>query len=158
MGDPMDLAPPVGVGLARVAQELLETRREHLGPAPRHGVQPGPPEAGQGLPGLDLEAPPPVIHLGRGERLDLCLGPGDMDGLDQPLVILEGPVGVVTADDVDLARAGPDHAEHVFDGMFEGAVLALLAREVAEAARQHAEIGGVHVTVHHEEDLVPVAA
>jgi hypothetical protein len=57
-----------------------------------------------------------------------------VDRLDHPLVVLEGPIRMMPAHDVRFAGARLDHAEHVLDGVLEGAVLALLAREVAEAA------------------------
>src|SRR5678815_4309336 len=65
---------------------------------------------------------------------------------------------MVATHDVRLARARLDHREHVLDRVLEGAGLALLLGEVAEAAREHADIGRVHVAVHYEEDLVAVAA
>ena len=65
---------------------------------------------------------------------------------------------MVAAHDVRFPRARLDHLEHVLDRVLEGASVALLLGEVAEAARQDAEIRGVHIAVHHEEDLVAMAA
>ena len=154
----MDLAPAVGVGLAGVVQELLQALGEDLGAAAGHRVQARRLEPRQRLARLDLPAPPQVVDLRRRERLDLGLRPRRVDGADEPLVVLEGPVRMVAAHDVRLARARLDHREHVLDRVLEGAGLALLLGEVAEAAREHADIGRVHVAVHHEEDLVAVAA
>ena len=105
---------------------------------------------------LDLPAPPEVVDLGRGEGLDLGLRPGVVDGLDQPLEVLEGPVRVMAAHDVRLAGARLDHVEHVLDRVLERALLALLAGEVTEAAGEHTDVRRVDVAVEHEEDLVAV--
>ena len=79
--DPVDLAPAVGVGLAGEAERLLEAGGEDLGAAARHGVEPGRLQARQRLARLDLPAPPEVVDLGRGERLDLGLRPGRVNRL-----------------------------------------------------------------------------
>jgi hypothetical protein len=79
-----------------------------------------------------------------------------VDGLDQPLEVLERPVRVMPAHDVRLAGPGLDHVEHVLDRVLERAFLALLPGEVAEAAREHAYVGRVDVPVEHEEDLISV--
>jgi hypothetical protein len=158
MGDAVDLEPPVRVRLARVVEELGEALGEDLGAAPRHRVEPRRLEPGQGLARLDLPAPPPVVHLRGREGLDLRLRPGGVDGRDHALEVLEGPVRMVAAHDMGLAGARLDHLEDVLYGVLESALFARLAGEVAEAAREHADIGGVHVTVEHEEDPVPVPA
>ena len=77
-----------------------------------------------------------------------------MDGPDEPLVVLEGPVRVVSPNDVDLPDAVLDHAQNVLDRVLEGAGLPLRPGEVAEGAGQDAEIGGVDVPVDDEEDPV----
>src|SRR3989449_5595093 len=46
-----------------------------------------------------------------GERLDLNLGARGVERGDHPLVVLEGPVGVMAADDVDLAHLRADHTD-----------------------------------------------
>ncbi len=127
---------------------------EDLGPAARHGVQPRLLEPRQGLARLDLPAPPEVVDLGRGEGLDLGLGPGVVDRLDHPLEVLEGPVRVVPAHDMRLAGARLDHRQHVLDRVLECARFALLASKVTKAAGKHTYIGWVDVAVEHEEDLV----
>src|SRR6185295_8089356 len=129
-----------------------------LGAAARHRVQPRLLEAGERLPRLDLPAPPEVVDLGRGEPLDLGLRTGLMDGLDQPLEVLERPVRMVPAHDVGLARARLDHGQHVLDGVLERALLALLPGEVTKAAREHTYVRRIDVAVEHEEDPVSVEA
>src|SRR5439155_26517829 len=114
-------------------------------------------ETGQRLLGLDLPAPPEIVDLGRGERLDLDFGMRVVDRLDHPLVVLERPLGMVTAHDVHLAHAVLDHRNHVLDGVLVGAGFALLAREAAERAREHAEVGRSHVAVDDEVDAVGLA-
>ena len=99
-------------------------------------------------------APPEVVDLGRGEGLDLDLGPGGVDGLDEALVVLERPVGMVAADDVDLADVRLDHADDVLDRLLERALLALLLGVVAERAGEDADVGRVDVAVDHEVDPV----
>src|SRR5207247_4422349 len=137
---------------------LLQTLGEDLRAAARHGVQAGLLETGECLERLDLPAAPEVVNLRRGERLDLRLGARGVDGLDHPLEVVEGPIGVVAAHDVRLARARLDHLEHILDGVLEGARLAFLAGEVAEGAGEDADSGRIDVAVEHEEDLIAVKA
>src|SRR2546422_7292492 len=93
-----------------------------------------------------------------GERLDLNLGARGVERGDHPLVVLEGPVGVMAADDVDLAHLRADHTDDVLDGVLEGAVLPLLPGESAEGAREHADVRGRDVAVDDEVDPVALAA
>ena len=140
--DPVDLTPALRVRLARVAQELRHARREDLGPAARHRLEAGGLEPRERVLRLDSGAAPEVVDLRGGERLDLNLGTRGVERGDHPLVVLEGPVGVMAADDVDLAHLRADHSDDVLDGVLEGAVLALLPGESAEGAREHADVGG----------------
>ncbi len=80
-----------------------------------------------------------------------------VDGADDALVVLEGPVGMVAAHDVHLAAVGLHHGHHVLDGVLVGAGLPLLAREVAEAAGEHAEVGRGDVAVDDEVDALALA-
>ncbi len=111
-------------------------------------------QASQRLLGLDLPAAPEVVDLGGGEGLDLHVGVGRVDGADDALVVLEGPVGMVAADDVHLAAVRLHHGHHVLDGVLVGAGLALLAREVAEATGEDAEVGRGDVAVDDEVDAL----
>jgi hypothetical protein len=156
MRDAVDLEPAIGIRLARVVQLLLKALREDLRPAARHRMEPRLLEPRQRLSRLDLPPPPEVVDLRGGERLDLGLGTGGVDGPDHPLVVVEGPVGMVAAHDVRLAGARLDHVQHVLDGVLEGALFALLSREVAEGARQHADVGRVDVAIQDEKDLLAV--
>ena len=152
MRDAVDFAPPVRIGLARVGEGPGDALGEDLRAPARHRVKAGRLQAGQRLLGLDLPPPPEIIDLGRRERLDLHLGPPDVHRLDHPLEVLEGPVGMVAADDVHLAHAVPDHPEDVLDRVLEGAGLAGLSGEVAELAREHADVRRVDVAVDDEVD------
>src|SRR5206468_9577447 len=107
---------------------------------------------------LDSGAAPEVVDLRGGERLDLNLGTRGVERGDHPLVVLEGPVGVMAADDVDLAHLRADHTDDVLDGVLEGAVLPLLPGESAEGAREHADVRGRDVAVDDEVDPVALAA
>ena len=155
--DAVDLAPPLGIGLARVLEQLREPRREDLGAAAGHGAKPGRLQPRQRVLRLDLPAPPEVIDLGRGERLDLHLGMRGVDGLDHPLVVLERPVGMVAAHDVHLAGLVTHHRHHVLDRVLVGAGLAGLAREAAEGAREDADVGRRDVAVDDEVHAITLA-
>src|SRR5438876_2916143 len=156
VGEPVDLAPAVRVGLAGIGEGLGDPPGEDLRAAAGQGVEPRRLQALERLLRLDLPAPPEVVDLGRGERLDLHRGARGVDGLDQPLIVLERPIRVVPAHDVHLGHSVLDHSEHILDRVLEGAGPTWLAREVAEAARQHADVGGVDVAVDHEVDAVAV--
>jgi hypothetical protein len=117
-------------------------------------VEPGRLQAGQGLARLDLPARQRVVDLGGGEGLDLRVGSGGVDRLDHPLVVLERPVRMVAADDVDLTNVRLDHADDVLDRVLEGARLALLLGEVAERAGEDADVRRVDVPVDDEVDPV----
>src|SRR5262249_50415151 len=116
---------------------------------------PGRPEPDEGLSGLDLPAPPEVVDLGRGERLDLGLGPLGVDGADDRLVPLEWPVRVVAAHDVDLADLRLDHPDDLLRGTLEGPLRSRLPGEVTEGAGEDAEIRRVDVAVEDEVHPVP---
>src|SRR3972149_4063315 len=154
VGDAVDLAPPVGVRLAGVPELLLQPAGEDLRAASGHRVKPRRLEADQGLPRAGRPPPPKVIDLRGGEGLDLYVGMLGVDGADQALVVLEGPVWVVAPADVHLPDAVLDHSQDVFDRVLEGAGLSLLPGEVAEAAGQDAQVGGIDVAVDDEEDPV----
>src|SRR6267143_6778792 len=106
---------------------------------------------------ISAPAPPEVIDLGRGERLDLHLGMGGVDGLDHPLVVLERPVGMVAAHDVHLAGLVTHHRHHVLDRVLVGAGLAGLAREAAERAREDADVGRRDMAVDDEVHAITLA-
>ncbi len=155
--DAVDLAPALGVGLARVAQLPGQPGREDLRAAAGHGLQPRRLQPGQRFLGLDLPAAPEVVDLGGREGLDLHVRMGGVDGADDPLVVLERPVRMMAAHDVDLAHLVADHGHHVLDGVLVGAGRALLAGEVAEGAGEHADVGGRDVAVDDEVDAVALA-
>src|SRR5439155_1443969 len=117
---------------SRASEAVAQALGEDLCAAARHGAEAGCFEPDEGLPGLDLPAPPEVVDLGGGEGLDLRLRAGGVDGGDHALEVLEGPVRVMAPRDVDLARARLDHREHVLDGVLEGPCLPRLPREIAE--------------------------
>ena len=77
-----------------------------------------------------------------------------MDGADDGLVALEGPVRVVAADDVDLANVGLDHPDDVLGRVLEGPRLARLPGEVAERAGEDTEVRRIDVAVDDEVDPV----
>ena len=114
VGDPVDLAPPVRVGLAGEVQELLQALREDLRTAPRHRVQPRLLEPGERPPGLDLPPPPEVVDLGGGEARSGSRAARVVDGLDQPLEVLERPVWWCSPT-CGPASARLDHREDVLD-------------------------------------------
>ena len=157
MGDAVDLAPAVGVGLAGVVQLLRDPRREDLGAAAGHRLEPRGLQPRQRLARLDLPAPPEVVDLGGGEGLDLDRRARGVEAADHALVVFERPIGMVAADDVDLADLVADHADDVLDGILEGPGLALLAREAAERAGEHADVGGRDVAVEDEVDAIALA-
>src|SRR5207245_6412913 len=74
-----------------------------------------------------------------------------------PFVVLEGPLRMVAADDVDLADLLADHADDVLDRVLEGAGLAFLSREAAERAREDAHVGRRDVAVEDEIDAIALA-
>src|SRR5262249_12106130 len=76
---------------------------------------------------------------------------------DDPLVVLERPVRMVAADDVDLPNFLADHADDVLDRVLEGAGLALLASEAAERAGEDADVRRRDVAVEDEVDAVALA-
>src|SRR2546425_6393696 len=157
MGDAVDLAPAVAVGLARVAEELGHPRREDLGAAARHRLEPGGLEARQGLRRLDLPAPPEVVDLGGGEGLDLNRGARGVQPGDHALVVLERPIRVVTTDDVDLANLVAHHAHDVLDRVLEGPRFAFLPREAAKGAGENADVRRRDVAVEDEIDALALA-
>src|SRR5262245_61253285 len=157
VGDAVDLAPAVAVGLARVAQLLREPRGEDLGTAAGHRLQARGLEPRQRLARLDLPAPPEIIDLGSGEGLDLYTRPRRVQAGYHPLVVLEWPVRVVAADDVHLADLVAHHADDVLDRVLEGPGLPLLAREAAEGAREHADVRRRDVPVEDEVDAIALA-
>jgi hypothetical protein len=116
-----------------VKRSAFWSRAEKIA-SPGHRVEPGGLQAGQGLARLDLPAAPEIVDLSGGERLDLGIGSGGVDRLHEPLVVLERPVRVVAAHDMDLADVRLDHSNDVLDGVLERAGLALLLGEVAERA------------------------
>ena len=63
----------------------------------------------------------------------------------------------MAAHDVHLARLPADHRDHVLDRVLVGAVRARPAREAAEGAREHADVGRRDVAVDDEVDAVPLA-
>src|SRR5262245_16656070 len=140
VGDAVDLAPAVAVGLAGVAELFRQPRGEDLGAAAGHRLQARRLQACERLARLDLPAPPEVVDLGGGEGLDLHGGARRVEAGDQPLVVLEGPVRMVAADDVYLADLVTDHANDVLDRVLERPGLALLAREAAEGAGAPAHV------------------
>jgi hypothetical protein len=152
--DPVDLAPALRIGLACVLQQLGQARREDLGAAAGHRRQPHGLEPAQRVLGLDLPAPPEVVDLRRCERLDRDVGMRGVNRLDHSLVILERPVGMMAADDVDLVHFAAHHRDHVLDAVLVGARLSGLAREAAKGAREHAEVRGRNVTVDDEVNAI----
>src|SRR5262249_58267259 len=76
---------------------------------------------------------------------------------DDPLVVLERPVRMVAADDVDLPNFLADHADDVLDRVLEGAGLALLASEAAERAGKDADVRRRDIAVEDEVDAVALA-
>src|SRR5205814_1797594 len=157
VGEAVDLAPALGIRLARVLEERRHARGEDLGAAAGHGLEARGLEARQHLAGLQLPAPAEVVDLRRRERLDLDVGARGVERRDDPLVVLERPVGVVAAHDVDLADLVLHHADDVLDRVLEGARLAGLAREAAEGAREHADVRGRDVAIDDEVDAVALA-
>ena len=155
--DAVDLAPAVAVGLAGVAQLLGQARGEDLGAAARHRLEPGGLQTREGFRWLDLPASPEVVDLGGREGLDLHVGARRVQAGDDPFVVLEGPVRMVAADDVDLADLLADHADDVLDRVLEGAGFALLSREAAERAREHAHVGRRDVAIEDEIDAIALA-
>lgn len=105
-------------------------------------------------PRVDLPPAPEVVDLGCGERLDLDLRELLVDPPDHLFEVLELPRRVMAADDVYLADVVIHLGEDVLDGHLIGVGLARLLGEVAELARQHADIGRVDVSVEHEVDAV----
>src|SRR5438132_12377469 len=103
MRDAVDLAPAVGIRLARVLEELCQARREDLGTAARHRLESRGLQARERVFRLDLPASPEVVDLGGSERLDLNGRVRLVDRLDHPLVVLERPLVMVTPDDGHLA-------------------------------------------------------
>src|SRR4029453_8017395 len=59
--------------------------------------------------------------------------------------------------DVHLADLVADHADDILDRVLEGPGLALLAREAAEGAREHADVRPRDVPVEDEVDTIPLA-
>src|SRR5262245_54971731 len=157
VGDAVDLAPAVAVGLAGVAELLRQPGGADLGAAAGHRLQARRLEARQRLARLDLPAPPEVVDLGGGEGLDLHGRPCRVEPTDHPLVVLEGPVRMVATDDVHLADLVADHADDVLERVLEGPGLALLAREAAEGAREHADVRRRDVPVEDEVDTIALA-
>src|SRR5262249_61536599 len=104
-----------------------------------------------------LHGPPEVVDLGRRERLDLPPRARGVEARDDPLVVLERPVRMVAADDVDLANVLADHADDVLDRVLERAGLALLAREAAERAGEDTDVRRRDVTVEDEVDPAALA-
>src|SRR5262245_25594890 len=99
----MDLVSAIAIGFAGVAQLFGQAGGEDLGAAARHRLKSSGLQARQRLRRLDLPAPPEVVDLGRGESLDLHARSRGVKTRDDPLVVLERPVRMVTADDVDFA-------------------------------------------------------
>src|SRR5207249_8358653 len=151
------LAPAVAVGLAGVAKLPGQARREDLGAAARHRLEPRVLQARERLRRLDLPAPPEVVDLGRGEGLDLHTRARGVQAGDDPLVVLERPLRMVAADDVHLADVLADHADNVLDRVLEASGLALLAGEAAEGAGEDADVGRRDVAVEDEVDAVALA-
>ena len=83
---------------------------------------------------LNLPATPEVVDFRGGESLHLAVGELLVHGLDDVLVVLEGPFGMVTAHHVGLADFVVQQAENLVHRHLVGAFIALLLGEVAEAA------------------------
>ena len=158
VGDAMDIEPDIGADLALVGlvvDAIVEDFRAAAGQRAEAGVfefAEHPADAFDAVLGFVLlRDPGEVHHLYSGERLEVQIGRDFLDGPEHVGVVVPGQVRVQAADDVHLGRAVLDRfaglAADVVEVAGVCAVLILLAIELAELARERADIRVVQVAV-----------
>ncbi len=99
-----------------------------------------------------------VGDLARRERLDVDVGRELLEAAHHLEVVVEGQVGMLAADDVDLGDAAGERlarlVEHLVDRERVGVGVAVVVAEGAEEAAVAADVGVVDVAVADEVDVV----
>ena len=137
-----------------VADDVPHAVGKYLRPAPRQRIHARRLQPQQRLLDRHLVQLSEERHLHHGEGLDMHLGVAHLQPANQVLEVLEGQIGMQSADDVELGdRLGQPGARRLPSLLQRHGVRsgrALLAPEGAQPAARHADIRWVDVPVHVE--------